>query len=167
MPNVQLYLVAAIIGLVALGSAGYKGYRLGGDSVRAEYAQRDIAAANEAAAQTKRLQDEYRAKEQASAVALAAVSKDYQGRLTDAQAKTALALNAIRSGSVRFRDPGTEANRGCPAEAATATAGRNGAESGRLLSQDAAIFLTDLAAEADRNTIQLGACQAVVAADRL
>lgn len=166
MPNVYLYLVAGIAFLVAVGAAGAKGYFLGADHVRSEYAARDIAAANEAAAQTKRLQDEYRAKEQASAVALAAVSKDYQGRLTDAQAKTRIAMDAIRAGGLRFRDPGAEARRDCPAEAAASAAGRDGAESGRLLSQDAAVFLTDLAAEADRNTIQLVACQAVVAADR-
>lgn len=165
MPNVTLWLVAAVAGLVALGAAGYKGYRIGGDSVRAEYAQRDIAAANEAAAQTKRLQDEYRAKEQASAVALAAVSKDYQGRLTDAQAKTRIALNAIRSGSVRLRDPGAQACSGGTAEAAASAERRNGAQAGDL-SGTAASFLLDLAAEADRNTLQLGACQAVVAADR-
>ena len=36
------YLVAAIVGLVALGAAGFQGFRLGSDHVRAEYAARDL-----------------------------------------------------------------------------------------------------------------------------
>lgn len=159
------YLVAALIGVVAMGAAGYQGYRLGGDSVRAEYAKRDIAAANEAATLTKATQEKYRAKEQASADALAAVSTDYQKKLTDAQAKTAIALNAIRSGSVRLRDPGSPPGGSCPAETAASTAGRDGSESGRL-SGAASEFLLSEAARADAVVLQLTACQGVVAADR-
>ena len=63
MPNV--YFIAAFVVMVALAGTGWKAYGLGADHVRAEYAARDIAQANEAAAQTKRIQDDYRAKEQA------------------------------------------------------------------------------------------------------
>ncbi len=163
--NVTTILMAVVAGLVALGAAGYKGYRLGGDSVRAEYAARDLAAVTEAAKETKRIQDEYRAKEQASAVALAAVSTDYQKRLTDAQAKTALALNAIRSGSVRLRDPGAQACSGGASEAAATAAGRDGATAGGL-SGAASEFLLSEAARADSVVLQLTACQGVVTADR-
>ena len=98
MPNVTLYLLAAIAGLVALAGVGYKGYSLGADHVRAEYSARDLAAANEAAAFTKATEEKYRAKEQASAQALAQVANDYEGKLNAANTAKDTALNAIRSG---------------------------------------------------------------------
>ena len=165
MPNVQIYLVAAIAGLVALGAAGYKGYQLGGDHVRAEYAARDLKAQAEAAALTKDTEEKYRAQEQAHSQAVAQIANDYEGRLTDAQRKTTIALDAIRAGGLRLRDPGAQAC-GDPAPGtATATAGRNGAESGRL-SGAASEFLLSEAARADAVVLQLTACQGVVTADR-
>lgn len=160
------YLVAAIVGLVALGAAGFQGFRLGSDHVRAEYAARDLAAVTEAAALTQATQEKYRAQEQAHSQAVAQIATDYQGRLTDAQAKTALALNAIRSGSVRLRDPGAQACSDPAPGVAAAPSRSDGASDGGFLSQDAAIFLTGLAADADRNTLQLAACQQVVISDR-
>lgn len=167
MPNVTVYLIGALVVAVLVSGAGYKGYQLGGDHVRSEYAARDLANANEQAAKTKEIEERYRAKEQASAQAIAQVSGDYERKLTDAQGKTRIALDAIRSGSVRLRDPGADqqASRGCPAETPASTGRRDGDTQGRL-SGAASEFLLGLAADADRNTLQLAACQAVVAADR-
>ena len=167
MPNVQLYLVAAILGLVAMGAAGWKGYSLGSDHVRAEYAARDIAQANEAAAALKATQEKYRAIEQEQAASLAKVSGDYQKRLTDAQAKTALALNAIRSGAVRLRDPYAkpETCGSAAAETGTGTGRRDGSKAGELSEEFGALLYSE-AARADEYTEQLTACQSVVAADR-
>ena len=161
------YLVAAIVGLVALGAAGFQGYRLGADHVRAEYAARDIANANEQAAKTREVEERYRAKEQASAQAVAQIANDYEGRLTDAQRKTTIALDAIRSGSVRLRDPFAkpEACGSSAAEAVASPGGRDGYSAGQL-SGATSEFLVSLASEADRNTLQLAACQAVLASDR-
>jgi prophage endopeptidase len=159
------YLVAAIVGLVALGAAGYKGYGLGADHVRAEYADRYLAAVTEAAALTQATQEKYRAQEQAHSQAVAQIATDYQGRLTDAQAKTALALNSIRSGSVRLRDPGAKA---CsdPAPGTAATASRSDGDSASGLSDQLATFLVSEAARADQVVLQLSACQQVVISDR-
>ena len=161
------YFIAAIAGLVALGAAGFQGYRLGSDHVRAERAADDLANANEQAAKTKEIEERYRAKEQASAQALAAIANDYEGKLTDAQRKTTMALDAIRSGAVRLRDPygKPEACGSSAAEAVSSPGGRNGDTAGQL-SGATSEFLVSLAAEADRNTVQLAACQAVIAADR-
>ena len=161
------YLIAAIIGLVALGAAGFQGYRLWADHVRAERAADDLANANEQAAKTKEIEERYRAKEQASATALAAIANDYEGKLTDAQRKTTMALDAIRSGAVRLRDPyaKTEACGSSAAEAVSSPGGRNG-EKGSELSAEFGAFLYSEAARADAYTEQLAACQAVIAADR-
>lgn len=159
------YLVAAIVGLVALGAAGFQGYRIGADHVRAQYAARDLAAVTEAAALTQATQEKYRAQEQAHSKAVAQIATDYQGRLTDAQAKTAIALNAIRSGSVRLRDPGAQACSDTAPGAAAAPSRSDSASDGEL-SGTTAEFLVSLAAEADSVVLQLSACQSVVISDR-
>jgi len=165
VPNVQIYLVAAIAGLVALGAAGFQGYRLGADHVRAEYAARDIQSANEAAAVAQATQEKYRAQEQAHSQAVAAIANDYEGKLTDAQAKTAIALNAIRSGSLRLRDPGAKAC-GDPASGTPAAPSRSDGASDGGLSDQLATFLVSEAARADQVVLQLTACQQVVISDR-
>ena len=167
MPNVTTLAILAVVFMVAVAGAGYKGYRLGSDAVHAEYAKRDLQQANEAAAFTKATEEKYRAQEQAHSQALAQVSATYEGKLTDAQAKTTLALNAIRSGSIRLRDPAAkpEACGSSAAEAGTAASGRNGSSAGEL-SADASGFLYSEAARADAYTEQLTACQAALVADR-
>ncbi len=167
MPSITTMAVAALAFMVVLGASCYKAYNLGANNVRAEYAARDLQQANEAAAATKAVEEKYRAKEQASAQALAQVSTDYERKLTDAQSKTTLALNAIRSGSVRLRDPYAkpEACSGGLPEAAASSSGPNGPTAGGL-SRETSEFLVQLAAEADRNTRQLAATQAALVADR-
>ena len=161
------YILAAIAGLVALGAAGYEGFRLGADHVRAERAATDLANANEQAAKTREIEERYRAKEQASAQALQAVANDYEGKLTDAQRKTTIALDAIRSGAIRLRDPYAkpEACGSVAAEAGPSTSGRNG-EKGGELSAEFGAFLYSEAARADAYTEQLTACQKIIEADR-
>ena len=163
--NPYVLMAAAIGFLVAIGVSGYEGYSLGADHVRAEYAARDLAQANEAAAALKATQDKYRAIEQEQAQSLAKVSTDYQKRLTDAQAKTALALNTIRANGLFDRSAKPQADCRGTAETAASTNGRDGA-SGSRLSDKFAEFLISEAARADAYTLQLTACQAVLTAER-
>ena len=161
-------LLALTIAFVAsVSAAGWSGFRLGEDHVRAERAADDLANANEQAAKTKEIEERYRAKEQASAEALAAIANDYEGKLTDAQRKTIMALDAIRSGAVRLRDPYAkpEACGSSAAEAVSSPGGRNG-EKGGELSAELGAFLYSEAARADAYTEQLAACQKVIEADR-
>lgn len=154
--------------MVAIAGASYKAYHLGANNVRAEYAARDLQAAAEAQAAYKAVAEKYRAKEQADAQALAQVANDYERRLKDAKSKTSIALDAIRSGSLKLRDPGTASNqagRDCPAQT-TASAVVGDGSTGAELSRDASAFLYSEAARADAYTEQLGACQAALEADR-
>jgi hypothetical protein len=163
----NVYLIGALVAAVLVAGAGLKGYGLGKDHVRAEYAARDLQQANENAAFAQKINEGRRVKEQGWAKDLAAVSAHYQGRLTDAEAKTTLALNAIRSGSVRLRDPGAkpETCRGS-GSGITAPAGRRDGSTTGELSRLASEFLYSEAARADRHTEQLSACQAALLADR-
>ncbi len=167
MPNVTTYLIGALVVAALVAGAGVKGYGLGKDHVRAEYVARDLQQAKENAAFAQRINDGRRAKEQAWADSLASVSTDYQKRLTDAEATKNLALNSLRSGGLRLRDPfGIRAPCRDPGGETTATAGRRDGSSSGDLSGQTAEFLVQLAAEADRNTLQLTACQAALLADR-
>lgn len=165
--NVTTLAIAALVVAAMVAGAGYKGYELGEDHVRAEYAARDIQQANENSAFAQKIQEGRRAKEQAWASALSTVSTDYQKRLTDAEGKTTIALNAIRGGGLRLRDPfaKSEACGSSGGQTASTASGRDGAKAGEL-SGPTSEFLVSLAAEADRNTLQLTACQKALISDR-
>lgn len=164
-PYALLSITIAFVASVSI--AGWGGFRLGADHVRAERAATDLANANEQTAKTREIEERYRAKEQASAQALQAVANDYEGRLTDAQRKTTIALDAIRSGAVRLRDPYAkpEACGSATAEAGPSPGGRNGSSAGEL-SGATSEFLVSEAARADAIVLQLTACQQIVASDR-
>lgn len=168
MPNVTLYAILGLVAVLALAGAGAKGYSLGKDNVRAEYAARDLQAAADAQAAYKAIAEKYRAKEQADAQALATVANDYERRLKDARGKTTVAMDALRSGALRLRDPGAvgqQAGGNCAPETPPSTGKRDG-EKGAGLSDQASEFLLTEAARADAYTEQLAACQAVIEADR-
>ena len=165
--SVVQYLVIALACIVALAGAGYKGYSLGSDHERAATLAQALQDANANAAFTKKLQEQYRAKEQEWSVALSAVSKDYQGRLGRVETAKNIALDSLRRGALVLRDPGAkpEACGSSASQVAPTAAGRDG-EAPRGLSAEASGFLLSEAARADAYTEQLGACQAALEADR-
>ena len=165
--NVTTLAIAALVVMVAIGAAGVKGYNLGSDHERAATLAQSLQDANANAAFTKKLQEQYRAKEQEWSVALSAVSKDYQGRLGRVETAKNIALDSLRRGALVLRDPGAkpEACGSGTAQVAATAAGRDGKETGGL-SAEASGFLLSEAARADAYTEQLGACQAALEADR-
>ena len=165
--NVTTLAIAALVVMVAIGAAGVKGYNLGSDHGRAATLAQAIQDANANAAFTKKLQEQYRAKEREWSVALSAISKDYQGRLGRVETAKNIALDSLRRGALVLRDPGAkpEACGSGSTQVATPAAGRDG-EAPRGLSAEASGFLLSEAARADAYTEQLGACQAALEADR-
>lgn len=163
----NVYIIGALVALALAVGAYIQGRSDGGDLVTAEYVARDLQQANENAAFAQKIQEGRRAKEREWSQALSSVSTDYQKRLTDAEGKTTLALNAIRSGGLRLRDPGafSQACRDTGSGAPAAAGGRDGPAAGEL-SGLAAEFLWSEAARADRYTEQLAACQKALLADR-
>lgn len=116
----------------------------------------------------KALQEQARKDEQTHAAELAAVSTDYERKLSDANKQRAADVAAIRAGTLRLRDPNPPGLRACGGLAAQVGAGagrRDGPEGGEL-SEAAAGFLLELASDADDVARQLTACQAVVVKDR-
>lgn len=161
-----LALVTAVV--AAIYAYGQQQLGLGQKSERTAWLARDNAELTAANTRIKVLQEEYRKREQGHAAALAAVSTQYQQELIHAKAEKDRVIAGLRTGAVRLRIPiaGPLSTTGDRAAAlGTGTAGRDG-ETRADLSTAASEFLVGLASEADEVAHQLGACQAVINADR-
>lgn len=108
-----------------------------------------------------------RDKERQHALDLNLISSSFQKELQDARTQQAADRAALRSGTLRMRDPGVSSS-ACagPASSAGSAAGRRDGAEARQLSDAAAEFLLEFAAEADDVARQLSACQRVLIEDR-
>ena len=135
---------------------------------RTEWQTRENGELRTANATIKALQEQARKDEQTHAAALAAVSTDYERKLSDANKQRAADAAALRAGTLRLRDPNPPGLRACgglAAQVGASTGRRDGPEGGEL-SEAAAGFLLELASDADDVARQLAACQRVVIEDR-
>lgn len=169
MPDLRLIvgvvLVVALLG--AFYAADRNAYRRGEARATARYETRDAEAARVAATRIHELEEQARAAEQASAKRLAAVSADYQRKLTDAANENDRIRRALASGELRLRLPAvqsTDSAGSARSEAATGACGRDDTASGEL-PRTIALDLWQLAADADAVAEQLAACQAVIRAE--
>lgn len=162
-----------IIGLIvawlaSLVGVGYWQNAAGHVDERATWQTRANAELRAANATINALQEKARKSEQDHAAALAAVSSDYERKLSDANKQRAADAAALRAGTLRLRDPnptGLSSCGGLGGEAGTGAGRRDGPEGGEL-SAAAAEFLLDLAFDADDVARQLAACQEVLVKDR-
>lgn len=163
-----------IIGLLvawALSLAGVGAWQntAGHVAERTTWQTRENDQLHTANALIKTLEEGARRTEQAHAEALASISTDYQGRLSNATKQIAADRAAVRNGTLRLRDPGTSgicANTSNVPGLAASTSGRDDGTDGRLSDQTAEFLLTE-ADRADSIVDQLTACQQVVRADRI
>lgn len=145
-------------GLVGLGAYA-EGYGYGKDSQKAVQQKAiDQAVKEKDIAEAKTLRAE-----QAGAVAIANAA-NYQERLENVTQQRDTALASVRSGQ-RLRVDLAAPCSGTVPETAASTIGRDGQARGEL-SSAASERLVEFAADADRNTEQLEACQAIVIEDR-
>lgn len=154
------YVIAAIAG-VALVGAGWWWH-----SSRVDKAV-DAALAAQAAVYTAQLleaEEKARQVERAHLERLATIGAAYQKEFQHAETIRRADVERARDGALRLRVPGTL----CPGpgpEAGPAAGRGDGAAPGELPGPLAAALL-ELAHDADRNTRQLAACQAVIESDR-
>jgi prophage endopeptidase len=156
----QLYLIAAVAGLVAIGGAYVWGRYDGGEIVRAEVTKRDNESLKRALAQLDDAHTKLREQERAAAVHVAQVSADYQKELSNVRQTTRDRTAAVQRGDVRLRDPGSPSVV-CPSPlpgTAPTPGGRDGPAPGDL-SAETSRFLLELTGEADEVAKQLNACQ--------
>ena len=165
------YFIIAILLAVAGAFAGgeFDGRKTGAQSERTAWQTKDNAELAAANAKILQMEATARASEQAHAQAQADISTTYQKELQNAQAQRQKDVAAARSGALRLRDPGAITQQTCggaAGQAATGASGRDGpADPG--LSPSATEFLLTQADRSDAIVRQLGACQAVILADRV
>jgi len=161
-----LIVVAAIIG--AIYAYGDEQFGLGQKAERAEWLSRENTELTEANALIVALEEAAREKERQHALAMAAVSAQYQEDLRDEKATRDRVVADLRSGAQRLRIElaRRETAGGSGTAEGSASAGRCDGETHAELSVAASEFLVGLASEADEVVRQLTACQAVVTADR-
>lgn len=161
-----LLLSALLIG--AFYFYGDQQFGLGEKAERSKWLERENAELVAANSKIKTLEDKYRQQEQDAATAIAVISSQYEKELHRVKTDKDRTIAGLRDGSVRLRIPVASAFNTSGGEAG-ATASGSGARDGGAraeLSGAAAEFLVGLASEADEVVKQLGACQAVVNADR-
>lgn len=141
------------------GWTGHAAYESLQQQVRTDKAEltAQVAAARALSSEAARVEEETRAK------AIAVVDRAYQRGLEDGKAVADQLLADRDAGALVLRDKFR-----CPARGGATpdpgAAGSGDGGEGAVLSRADQDFLVRLAAEADRNTRQLGACQALIRA---
>lgn len=161
-------LLLAAAAVYAIYSYGQQQFGLGEKAERATWLARENAQLTKANAKIKQLEEKYRQLEQDRAEVQAAISSKYQKDLNHVKTEKDRVIAGLRDGAFRLRIPvATRLNAygGSAAEVAAPACGRDGGTRTEL-PVEASEFLVGLASEADEVVKQLGACQAVINADR-
>lgn len=161
-----LLVITAIV--AAIYTYGQQQFGLGEQAEKSRWLDRENKELVQANARIKTLEENYREQEYWHAEQLTAVSAKYQEEMKHGQVKKDRIIANLRGGTFRLRIPlarACKAGGSGPAEAASATGGRDGEARGEL-SPEAAEFLVGLASDCDDVTRQLAAAQAVIVKDR-
>jgi len=167
--NLYVYFGAAIVFLLAVGSAYIKGGNDRESIVKGEYAARDLADERDNQASYAKWNERNRAKEKALSSKIASAAKIYQEDLAHVSTEKDRALEQLRTGALQLRLTNStwgEACRGSSGDVAGSGRSDFSTPRGEFLGEADSIFLVGLAAEADTVALQLAACQAVIRADR-
>lgn len=162
---------SSIIGLLwiaTLAGVGWWQNDAGHVAERTTWQGRENSQLRTANSRIKTMEEGARKAEQDHALAMAAISTDYERKLSDANKQRAADIAAVRAGTLRLRDPGAPGLYpfgGIAAQAGPGACQCNGTQ-GSELSAAAGEFLFGLADDADDLARQLTACQAVVVKDR-
>lgn len=161
------WLVAALVVAAAIGGAWWKGHASGLATGRAEVQarwDRERLAAQDAAL---RAQEAAREQEHSMAASVAAVADHYVKENARAKSESVDLRRRLADGSLRLTVPGTVCPGGGPAAPPAGSAGGGDGGAAGELPPALAAALSDIGAEADQVARQLGACQAVLRAERV
>lgn len=142
--------------------AVHEAHLQGFEEAQAVCAKREAAAIVEHDRQLKALDTKYRGMEQQQATALAVAGENYATQLQSLEEQRKRDVSRARSGALIVRVPGACTPSDRPAPESPAPAPGSDGPQGCQLSTAAGGNLLDLIADADRNTQQLSACQAVI-----
>lgn len=162
MPNVTLYLVAALVALAMLAGAYIEGRSDERKIVTSEYAQRDLKAQAEYTAKLQAIEEVNRAKEANWQAQFVSASRTYEGKVKE----NAKALDiALTSG--RLYDRFATTNQACgDSTAKTATDPIPTRQAGAELSEQFDKFLKSEASRADKVVLDLNLCIGTLEGER-
>lgn len=168
IPNPWILLGIGLAWLASLVGVGYWQRSDGREVERSAWVQREAAQLVLVNQKILALEEDARAKEAAHAAAVTQISTHYQEELKNVSDRAKADRVAVRAGGLRLFDPAAPGLRACgsiAAQAGAAAGGRDGPEAGEL-SGASVEFLFEIANDADAITLQLGAAQEVILADR-
>lgn len=166
--NPWAIVIALLVWIASLAGVGYWQNGAGHIAERADWQMRENQEIVSANRKIIELGDKYRKAEQDHATALDEVAVTYEGKLKNANQKTADLVRAARDGAFRLRDPNAAASPSCGGDLPEAAAGagqRDGAGDGGL-STVATEFLLQLTGRCNAVRDKLTTCQAIVIEDR-
>jgi len=163
MPSLALVKAGAIA--LALAALFYFGYSQGSDHVQSQWDRERAELNSQAAQKITEAYERVRATEQAASKRVAFAEQSYSKKLREKSNEESTAL-------VRARTNGLFIDAKCPnnsdsVSGVTAVAADGHGEARVELPRTAGEFLISLAAEADRVTEQLSACQAILKSERV
>jgi len=166
--NPWLILGVGFVWLASLVGVGRWQNTVGHTAEKAYWLSKETKELKQANAKIIELTNEARAREQAYAGVLAAVTTDYERKLTDGKKQRDADVAAAHNGTFKLRfdraSPTCPSPSG-PAQTPSAPGGRDGTETVELPGPIAADLLA-LVNDADQVADQLAACQAIVNIDR-
>jgi hypothetical protein len=168
MPNLYVIIGLLITWFASLAGVGYWQNEAGHVAERTVWQTRESTELRADNDKIKTLEESARKAEQDKAAALAAISTDYERKLSDAKKRLADDVAAVRAGTLRLRDPGASSVHACGSVTSETSSGAGRGDGGATgeLSPEASGFLLDFANDADDVARQLQGCQRVVTEDR-
>lgn len=154
-PNPWVLLGVAVVWALSLLAVGSWQREDGKTSERAAC----LAKENAALAAANKEIDRLRGVEKALGAQLITIGSDHADNLSKLEAQRQRDIANARAGALRLRIPASACT---SAAGASASAQVSNGETGGELPPEITGRLFDLAADADRNTLQLGACQSVI-----
>ena len=166
--NPWLILAVGVAWLLSLVGVGKWQNTAGHTSEKTYWLAKETRELAEANSKIILLTDEARRREQAVAGVLAAVTTDYERKLTDGKKKRDADVAASHAGTFKLRysaPSGACPSPSVPAETPSAPGGRDGTETAELPGEITASLFA-IVDDADQVVEQLSACQAIINADR-
>jgi len=165
MMNPWLLLGVGVLWLASLAAVGWKANEIGHETEKAAWLTRDNEALTAANATIQRLNDEARATEKAHTQRLADIAANNVKETQDAEARTRRAVAGARALVLR-QQPACQGAGPSPAGQAAPAPGAGDGQAGCELPSATVRDLFQLVGDADRDVLQLAACQAVILSDR-
>ena len=163
-----LYLGGIIVGLTALFLFHNGAYKSGANSEKVTWQAEKIVLLNQTNQKIIKLNTETREKEQNNIIKSNQIARNHRKEIANGEKERRILLADVRAGTVKWMQLASDnANSGVPTSETSPSGLVVYATEGSKLRRTTQYDLATLVFDANRNTIDLGKCQAQLLADRL